>query len=273
MYDLVNEELFDLKKSQEYILSIQVSLSGFSFSVICPADNKLLAFKTTQLKNPDEESFTQQFEEWFDSHEIFLNSFKKIRIIVFSENFSLVPEKFISEEIKRNVQTLLFSEKANTEVTERHMKLLDSKLIFGVPKGLKDLLKQKLKSYQLIHPIELIIRNLPDTTEKYGLALLFNSKNLYVVLSSDNSIRLVNCFKINHPNDVIYHALASLKQSDFSPKKTEIYYSGEIDNEKEILTQFEKYFYSVKPLSGKKLLELNSEDSNQLVHRNLTLYY
>jgi len=271
MYDLVHEELFDLDKSQEYILSIQVSLNGFSFSVIWPADNKLLAFKTTQLKKPDKESFTQQFEEWFDSHDIFLNSFKKVRIIVFSENFSLVPEKFISEEIKRNVQTLLFSKKNNSEITERHIKLLESKLVFGVLAGLKDLLKKKLKSYQLIHPVELIIKQLPDTKEKYRLALLFNSKDLYVVLGSDNNIELVNCFKINHPNDVIYHLLASLKQTDISPKSTEIFYSGEINMEKEILTQLKNYFSSVKPLSGKKPLEFKNEDFNH--YHNLTLFY
>ena len=45
MYDLVNETGFNLEKSQEYILSIQISLDGFSFSVVSPSDNKLLAFK------------------------------------------------------------------------------------------------------------------------------------------------------------------------------------------------------------------------------------
>ena len=273
MYDLVNEELFDLNKSQEYILSIQVSLDGFSFSVIWPDENKLLAFKNTQLKSPDIEYLTQQFEEWFDSQEIFQNSFKKVRIIVFSENFSLVPEEFISEEIKRNIQALLFSEKTNTESTERHIKLLDSKLVFDVPAGLKDLLKKKLKSYQLIHPVELIIKNLPDTSENCSLALLFNSKNLFVVLSSDNSIQLVNCFKINHPNDVIYYALTTLNKSDISPKSTDLFYSGEIVAEKEILNQLENYFLSVKSFSCKKPLDFNSEDFEQLTYRNLSLFY
>ena len=78
MYDLVNETSFNLEKSQEYILSIQICLDGFSFSVVSPYDNKLLAFKSKPLEVNDEKLVAKYFKEWVDSNDIFQNSFKTI---------------------------------------------------------------------------------------------------------------------------------------------------------------------------------------------------
>ena len=52
MHDLVTEESFDLEKTYEYILSIQVSLDGFSFSILDITRKKYLALKSyPNIKN------------------------------------------------------------------------------------------------------------------------------------------------------------------------------------------------------------------------------
>jgi hypothetical protein len=53
MFDFVIDS-FDLEKTNEYILSIQINLDGFSFSIYSPVENKFVGSKVVPLKISNE---------------------------------------------------------------------------------------------------------------------------------------------------------------------------------------------------------------------------
>lgn len=273
MYDIVNESFFDLEKSQEYILSIQVCLDGFSFSVVSPSDNKLLAFKKEPLEVGDEKLVAKHFKEWIDSNDIFQNSFKTIRIILFQEKFTIVPDKFISEELKNTIPSLLFSPgNEDFNIVENKIELSDTKLLFPVNRDLEVVLNKKFEAYKLIHPVSIISKHLKQTEEKYGFVLLFDLNNLYTILYTGNNIVLANSFKINHVNDSIYYTLAVLKQLKISPESAEVFYSGKIIGEKETIAQLENHFGSINSFTAFNPPDFDSEEFQQLVYQNVALF-
>lgn len=272
MLDFVNDELFDLEKSQEYILSIQVSLGGFSFSVVSTAENKLLAFTNTPLKISNESLIARRFEEWIDSIDLLRKPYKTIRVIVCNDKFTLVPNNYDSEELTKNIPTFLFSENTDIEIKKSQIELLKTKLIFSLPKGLNDVLSKKLRTCEIIHPVNIISTHLPETKEKQGLVLLFDVKSIYITLYNADKILLSNNFKINHVNDVTYYVLTTLKQLKIGPKSTDMFYAGDFDQENEVLHQLKNYFSSMSTLPDKTPLEFDDEKFTLSVHQNLTLY-
>jgi hypothetical protein len=273
MYDLINETLFDLEKSQEYILSIQVCLDGFSFSVVSPKDNNLVAFKKTPLEISDEKLIAQQLEEWIETNTIFQNLFKSVRVIVFQHKFTLVPEKLISEEIKSTIPPLLFSPQYEGFRTwENRIESSGTKLLFAIPQNLEAFLNKKFEKYKLIHPVSIIGKQLKEIEQKHRLVLMFNSNRMYTILYNNINIELANSFKIYHANDVIYYTLAVSKQLNISPKSTEVFYTGEIIGGKDTLSRLETHFALVDPFTAANPTVFDSEEFDQTIHQNLSLF-
>lgn len=268
---MLTDDIFDLEKSYEYILSIQVSLGGFSFSVVSAETNKLLAFEHTPLKISNDKFIARRFSEWAGSLEIFQKPFKKYKVIVFDEKFTLVPEKFISKKIKREIPRLLFSKNENPEIAENYIRHKHTKLIFALPPGLNEAIKEVSEEYEIIHPVKIIIEQLPET-KRNGLILLFDSKILYIVIYSDGTLLMANSFRVNHTNDVIYYVLTVLKQLNIKPDSTESYFAGSVSPDDETIHQLSKYLGPLKGLPNKKQIEFNQNVFTVPATQNLSIY-
>ena len=225
MHDLFTVESFDLEKTYEYILSIQVSLSGFSFLVKSPNENKFLAYKNISVKISNNSVLSRHFNEWLKTEELLHKPFKKVRVIVLNEYFSLVPEVYFQNSVKNFVSKYLFEENTEFELAENIIHSLKSKLIFALPSGLNALIQNLIGVCEIVHPVKLILNNLPEISKVNGLVLFFESKNFYTVLFNHQTIVMVNSFKMLHSNDVLYYVHTLLKQLAISTKQTTLFIS------------------------------------------------
>ena len=272
MHEFVTDKSFDLERTYEYILSIQVSLDGFSFSVVCPAENKLMAFKSTLLKISSNSLISRHFKEWINSEELLQKPFKKTRIIVFSNKFTLIPEKYSSDELKKEIPHLLFEENSELEIAENIINNLEARLIFTLPNGLNNVIREQIGECEIIHPIKIVTNDLSETESKNRLLIIFDSENFYVMLFNKNKILLSNCFKQSHANDIVYYVLTVLKQLDIEPQTTELLYAGKLNQEDEIINILKKYINKTDILSGNNPIQIAPGLILQPIHQNFTLF-
>lgn len=241
MYKL-SEESFDLEKTYEYILSIQVSLGGFSFSVVCPTENRLLAFKTTPLKISSPSLIARRFDEWYRSESLLHHPFKKTRVIVFGDKFTLVPRHLYKNNTASEITGLLFDSNQTPELAENLVEKIDAKLLFSLPNGLNEAIRRIIGECEIVHPAKALINAFPETAKPHGLVVLFNENSLYLLLANRNKVLLANSFRINHANDVVYFVLTTLKQMGISSKSTSLIVTGKSGKHGESLSLLEKYF-------------------------------
>lgn len=270
MDEFVTDKSFDLEKTFEYILSIQVSLNGFSFSVVCPAKNKLLAFNHTPLKISSESLITRRFNDWISSKSLLSKTFKKVRLILFNKEFTLVPEKYFNSEIKAEIPDLLFEKKKNTEIAENIIIDQKSRIIFLLPNGLHKIITSYFGEYEIIHPIKLVANQHVKTDKKYVLNLIIERGNFYITLFKKDKIFLCNNFDYVHTNDLIYYVLTILKQLSISPKETELVYYG-IFKDQNTLSTLQKYFTDTKEFSTSLALNIDANFQFPVSQNNFTL--
>lgn len=244
MFDFVKEDSFKLEKTSEYILSIQVSLDGFSFSVTDPAEKKIIAFKKTPIKISDENRITRHFIEWLNSVELFKNDFQKIILIVFSPKFSLIPEELYQSNLKNELPKHLFEVNDEIEIVENYIEKLRARLVFALPKNINQVVQEFFGMYEIIHPLKLIINNLPhqETDNETAMFLTINTTDFYAVLYKNNNVLLVNNFKIGHSNDVIYFVVNILQQLEISSQQTKIILAQSNAENTEIVDSLRTYF-------------------------------
>ena len=268
MHDFFTDESFDLEKTYEYILSIQVCLDGFSFSVKLPGEKKILAFKNIQLKISRDTLITRHFQEWVASEMFLQKPFKKVHIIIFNENFSLIPEEYFHNKLRKEIPHLLFEKNSEYEIAENVLDKLKAKLIFALPTELNNAIQNHIGECEIMHPVKIIINNPPEIKDDNALILLLDVKYFYAVLFSQNKVLLVNSFKMNHVNDIIYYILTALQQLGISPKKTSLFLADAFNNLPEIENSLNPHFTEIKNLNSTSDFS-NSELMVQFSHQHI----
>ena len=268
MHELVTDEYFDLEKTKEYILSIQVSLGGFSFSIICPNEKQLLALQNTPLTISNEKFISRRFNEWVNSVDLLQKTYKETRIVVASEFFTLVPEAFYDEQKNREIIYPILEVDATEKIVDNKLENFDSRLLFAIPPRLGD----NLENVTFLHPVKLLIENQTITNSQNELILWFTPGGCYLILYDSKQILLANHFKITHENDVIYYVLTTLKQLGIVAGKTHIRTGGEMAEKESIQNIFQKYFLSVEFLKPKGDIQINTEKFNVPMHTFIHLF-
>jgi hypothetical protein len=246
MHELVTDNsLFDLEKTYEYILSIQVRLDGFSFSIL--SNNQLVAFKSVQLKISSNSLITRHFTEWIKTEELLQKPFKKISIVIFSEKFSLIPEDYFQESLKTEISKLLFDRDDKPEIAVNSISKLKTRLIFTLPKGLNSVIQENIGECEIIHPVKTVLNNLPET-DKNGLVLLFNKNSFYAVLYNGNKVLVANSFKTTHATDVVFYLLTMLKQLEIQTSEIALFITESANKLPGIEAALQPYFTNINEL-------------------------
>lgn len=261
------EESFDLENTFEDILSIQVSLNGFSFSVLRPSDGKIVAIKSMPLKISSNKLIARRFKEWFKNETILQKTFQKVRIIIFSEKFTFVPKSLFSSDIKDEISHILFKEANQLQFAENIVESTNSKLLFALPEGLMETINDTIGDCSIIHPVKLLANYIAPERPNKQLLLLFNNNNLYLVLKDEHKILLANNFTVKHINDVVYFVLTALKQMGIQSKTIDLYFAGKSAYSANIDVNLNTHLNSIKKLDVTEI-DLPTE----LISENIALF-
>ncbi|MCG6186417.1 DUF3822 family protein [Maribellus maritimus] len=262
--DIVADELFDKENTQEYLLSIQISLGGFSFIVASAKENRLLAWKNTPLTITSVQFLQKRFQEWLDMEEILKQQYQKVHLIFDTKEFVPVPEKYYEEqESKKLVESVFELSSSEFEIAENQVNVHDLRLLFTLPKGLKGYLSEQFPDLEIFHPLTICIENLPEiSADRNGLIILFSSGYFYLVLFREQKLLLANSYNLSHKNDIIFYTLSTTKQYHFNPTKTDVFIAGDIYGGEETILEIKEYFTSTQLLKPAKDIEINTEIFN-----------
>ncbi len=255
MSDFIKDGSFEIANTINYILSIQVSLDGFSFFIVDPETKKIVAAKNFPLKISNENLLSRRLKEWLDSNEFFKNRYKLIRVLVYTESFGLVPEEFSGPERQRNVTAAIFEKKNNTEIAENSIKSLNASLYFQVPQYVTSVLTQFFKqNIEIIHPVSNLIQAQVETKAKNVAFILSTRAFFYLVVFVNNKLTVANCFQTPHVNDLVYSVINTFKQLEIVRSETDLRITGAINQNDEIAGLLNPYFIHIRQIKAEDLM-------------------
>ena len=249
MFDFTTDDSFEIEKTLQYILSIQVSLDGFSFTAFDTLNNKVVAFKTTPLKISNENLLVRHLKDWLESESFLKKRFKNVRIFVYTATFTMVPEEFSSEKISENLDSLLISEDATLVLAENKIADLNARLVFPVQTDLIALLHQFFNNNkEILHPISAFLSN-PVKSEKKNCAIIVTTrKYFYLIIYRNGKLVLANSFQNLHQTDLIYNVLNSFQQLETARSETELIACDTTNKNTEIDDLLKPYFNYISKL-------------------------
>lgn len=248
MYDFIDDS-FSRKNSHEYILSIQVSLNGFSFC-IRELSGRILCFKHIDLKISSEQFISRRFADWCNEEELLQLTYNQKQLVYIGKRFTLLPQQMESEELKGDLRELLLQTGDEEEYAENWIKEVQAKLIFVLPPEFNGTVKEKLGEVRICHIVQKLIHWQDVQADKSGLLLFFDHKDLYLVLKQKKQLTLANAYKVNHANDVIYYALSVAKQLKVDLKSCKVTTGGQSTLRNSLNEQLQQHFGTVEILAA-----------------------
>ena len=271
MHELITDQSFDINRTSEYILSIQVSLDGFSFSLVRIYDNRLVGLKNVPAKISTEKFIARRFSEWIQSEEIFNHHFSEIQVQYNTGNFTLLPGSFFKDEKQNELAGMLFEQEVTSQVVSGFDEISEIQFVFTMPVDLYNEITGMFGNCKILHPAAALAKKYPlDFKEGEKGALLYFSKNNFILLLfSEDKLLLANRFNFSHANDVVYYLTATLNQQKIIPGDTKIYLSGDIFPENQPESLLRKYFSNTEFWHPKN--PMNAEIFNHKLHHFITL--
>jgi len=265
MFDFTTDDSFEIEKTIQYSLSIQVSLDGFSFTAFDTLKNKVVAFKTTHVKISSENLLVRHLKDWLETESFLKKRFKYVRIFIYSTTFTIIPEEFCGEKLSENLNSLLFQEDTTVELTENKIACINARLVFPVMRDLISLLNQFFNSKkEILHPI-LAFLSKPVESEKRNCAFIITTQMFfYLVIYRNGKLLFANSFPYLHHTDLVYNVLNSFKLMETARSETELFVCDVMNKNTEIEDLLKPYFKPISKLKTDKTISNHKELNNSL---------
>lgn len=250
MVSLATDPLFDYNKTEEYKLSIQISLDGFSFSVIQGNEPQLMACGFFPVTISSEKFLGRRFSEWIGSQEILHKKYAETNLCYFSQKFTLIPSEFYEYKKQTLAFNLNFGEQKENSVLDNYLPDAEGNLVFALPDSLIEAVTKIYPENSVTHSIALfhqkILEKYPKEKNKRVLALFFLKNTFGSLLYQDGRLLQINSFKFLHQNDVIYYTLSVLKALKLNSSKTQLLLAGNINENDAVHSSLAKHFEEIE---------------------------
>lgn len=244
-YSYIREN-FDIKSISKCILSIQVSLDGFSF-VICPSDNKNHPdYIFIKRLSGESQSLTDALKSFtgFD-----LLEFYAIRIIFHESTFALVPDTLFDLKDMKTFLSLNHASLDNRKALSNSIPAIKAECVFSMDELLYKLLKKKFPGADFCHS-SLPFCSMAINKSQDGCFIQVYEKSIELAVIKEKQLLLYNIFDLQDTMDVLYFVLNAYKTTGLSTLIHPIYIAGVLQKNAETTALLSKYLKDIRYYSS-----------------------
>jgi len=248
-------------------LSIQVSLTGFSFCCFDTLNNTITSFNEVQFENTQkptkiEESFSDAFKKYPELKD----SYDEIMVIHNNNLSTFVPTALFDENYLGSYLQY------NTKVFETDFFTFDTisnyemNAVYIPYVNINNFLIDNVGSFDYKHVNSILVEKILDASRNNDdkkMIVNFNPEHFEIIVVQNQKLLLFNSFEYNTPEDFIYYLLFTAEQSNLNPEIFPLELLGTIQKNDPFYAIAYKYIRNVSFLDVSTLQEKNDFSTAQ----------
>lgn len=244
------DEAFDVKKTFNCQLIIQIGMDGALLAVNDTINNKYIAFEKYAFQNiysfrliPD------LLEMIFKNSKILPHTYKTMTCVVVNDRSTLIPNPLFENDKKEMYLKFNVSLEEDELVFADDLKGLDAKNIFAVPVGLKSKLESIYNNVSFHHFSSALIENLLTQNKNQTAKKLYvhvQASHFEMVVIEGKNLIFYNTFHHHSAEDFMYYLLFACEQLQLNPENMELVLLGEIERNSALYNLAQKYIRTIK---------------------------
>ena len=241
------DETLDINSTENYVLSVQAGINGFSFCILDTLRNKFVLIRHFE---PDENKYfnIEKLNEIITNDDFLTKKYKQIHIITPSPKFTLVPAPLYDPGKKDEYFTFNHLTDNNSIILSNNIPESDTFVIFSLTKSVNDLLTSSFPGVQYFHHIKPLLRHITypgkNLSGKY-IHVHIEREFFNLIVFDQNDLILCNSFNHRNISDILYYVLNVFKRLDIKQEET-IYFSGQTEKYDDLTSNFSIYIRDIK---------------------------
>ncbi len=267
------DETLDINSTENYELSVQAGIDGFSFCILDTIRNKFILIRAFE---PEENKYfsSERINELIEKDDFLSKPYKKVNIIMPSAKFTLVPAPLFEPGKKDEYFTFNHLKEDNSIIFTNKLNDPEAYLVFSVPKQINDVINTKFPG---IHPFH-HIRPLSDQISRNRKGVGGNYLHIHVereffnlIIYNHNVLIFCNSFTYRNINDIMYYVLYTFKKLNIKQEET-LYFSGLTEKYDDLFSNFSIYVRNIKFTSPTGNFTFSYVFNDLELHRYLNLF-
>ncbi|MEL7586687.1 MAG: DUF3822 family protein [Prolixibacteraceae bacterium] len=236
------DESFDLNFINEYILSIQVSLDGFSFSILDAVSNKIICLYHQDTFTTEPGFHLKKISTIYNEVDLLTFPYKETRIFFSApDKTTLVPIAVFSPELAEDFYRLTLAPARNSKILCSFLPGMGSWAVFEVDRTVHSLLEERHAGAFM--QSDLVLSGLGCPEEKTAIRVKVLRKNLVIQTLHDQT-NFYNSFYYEGENDMLYYILGTAQNMNLKPDL--IILDGMVNRHESIYHRLRQYFEHVE---------------------------
>ncbi|HZW64015.1 MAG TPA: DUF3822 family protein [Flavobacteriaceae bacterium] len=238
-----NTHLPTLKK-----LSIQIGLSGLSFSILEVNTHTLLKlkqFKKDRTLNPFE--ILDYLKFIIDTEQLANHTYEQVTVIYRNDLVTLVPDAFFDEDSL--AEYLKFNNKILATDFIAFDKINDTAVVYVPLVNVNNFLFDTFGSFTYKHFATQFIEYITsqnEATEEPVVTIHVEENVFEMLITKNKDIQFYNTFAFTTPEDFIYYILFTLEQMQYNPEAILLHFYGTLTPTSDLYAIAYKYIRNVE---------------------------
>lgn len=243
-------------------LSIQVSLTGFSYCCFDTLNNIITSFKEIKFDTTSKTSRIEDlFNDAFKSNPELKNTYDEVMVIHNNNLSTFVPtalfdENYLGSYLQYTTKVFdtdffTFDQIPNYQMNSVYIPFVN----------INNFLIDNVGSFDYKHANSILVEKLLDNSRNNDdkkMIVNFNPENFEIIVVQNQKLLLFNSFEYNTPEDFIYYILFTAEQMSMNPESFKLELLGTISENDPFYAIAYKYVRHISFMDVSKLKERNS---------------
>ncbi|MBN1599247.1 MAG: DUF3822 family protein [Bacteroidales bacterium] len=243
-------------------ISIQVSLSGFSFCIYSQADKTIRAFRNYCYTNIIlQEDLLNSTGDVLKKDELLRLPHKKVNVIYVGRSSTILPDEYFEPSMLKHIME--FNQPVG-ELDEIHYKKLpfnSVRLVHTVPTYFAGIMLDKFSDAQFYNQasplLDLAYRQRAELSEK-SVIINLNKEFFDIIVLIDGEIKLYNTFLYVNSTDLLYFILFVCKQLSVNTEEAFFYISGEECNNTTLTNELRNFLKKLEFIKNVPVIQFGN---------------
>lgn len=242
-------------------LSIQVSLSGFCFSVYNKVENKTEIVKNLSIDTS--KPILEQLSYYFDEYSSYLYPCDDVRVLYDNNLFTLVPNSYFNEDLLSDYLKYTIKTYPTDSFGYDEIETNNCKVVYVPYMHINNFLLDYYPTFNYQHKITAFINKCValNITDEKKVYCYVNDSSFDVLVLDGSKIMYCNSFDYQTSEDFLYYVLFALEQIKIDRETAPVYLIGDAKNIEKVFDLAYTYIRNCEILKNTK-----STDNSESMH-------
>jgi len=236
------DETLDINSTENYELSVQVSIDGLSFCLLDTIRNKFILIRVFE---PDENKYfnSDKIKELLTTDDFLTRKYKKVNFVMPSQKFTLVPATLYDPGKKDEYFKFNHIQEDGNAVITNRLNDPETYLVYSVSKQIQEVINTCFTGIHTHHHIKPLFNHISHNRKSVNgnyIHIHVEREFFNLIIFNHNTLLFCNTFNYRNINDILYFVLNTFNKLAIKQEET-IHFSGLTEKYDDLFSNFSIY--------------------------------